>query len=68
MANWLMEFFSVKNVEYEEATSGSSKNAKIATRNRILHESFDSFFRDWTPKESAGENGDDKSNEGFIFE
>lgn len=72
MANWLMEFFSVKNVEYEEATSGSSKNAKIVTRNRILHESFDSFFGDWTPKKAItvgiNENGDDKSDERFIFE
>lgn len=68
MANWLMEFFDEKNAEYEETISGSSKNAKIVTRDRILHGSFDSFFRDWTPKESAGENGDDKSNEGFIFE
>ena len=51
MANWLMEFFDVKNTEYEEATSGSAKNAKIMTRDRVLRESFDGFFKDWTPNE-----------------
>ena len=51
MANWLMEFFDVKNVEYEEATSGSAKNTKIMTRDRVLRESFDSFFKDWSSNE-----------------
>lgn len=71
MANWLMEFFGEKNTEYEEATSGSSKNAKIMARDRILQESFDNFFRDWSPKVESGEEvaaDGNENGEGFVFE